>query len=166
MNEIIIYRIIIGVVIVGIIFWLYFKKNKINQVDDTAILEKEKEIEGLKKEKIGFEQRVNDLKDSLTNERNTTAEQLKAINKIDEHKSSISKYTIIHAHTTKQITAQHSFMFTKNIKNFLKRRGIYNLDITETIQKDPSRNKGINYKTNEMYLLCSKNKNNIYKYKV
>ena len=78
----------------------------------------------------------------------------------------ISKYVILHAHTTKQITAQHSFIFTKNIKKFLKRRGIYNLDITETIQKDPSRNKGINYKTNEMYLLCSKNKDNIYKYKV
>ena len=43
---------------------------------------------------------------------------------------------------------------------------INNLDLTETIEKDPLRNKGINYKTNEIYLLCSKNKNNIYKYGV
>ena len=51
MNEILIYRIIIGVVIAGIL-WLYFRRNKVNQtqVDDSAILEKEKEIEGLKKE--------------------------------------------------------------------------------------------------------------------
>ena len=116
MNEIIIYRIIIGVVIVGIIFWLYFKKNKINQVDDTAILEKEKEIEGLKKEKIGFEQRVNDLKDSLTNERNTTAEQLKAINKIDEHKSSISKYTMTTEERNKLDQANIDLM-----KNYLEK---------------------------------------------
>ena len=95
MNEILIYRIIIGVVIAGIL-WLYFRRNKVNQaqVDDSAILEKEKEIEGLKKEKDGFEKLVASLNDSLKSERNTTAEQLKAINKIDEHKSSISKYTM------------------------------------------------------------------------
>ena len=59
MNEILIYRIIIGVVIAGIL-WLYFRRNKVNQaqVDDSAILEKEKEIEGLKKEKDGFEKLV------------------------------------------------------------------------------------------------------------
>ncbi len=76
----------------------------------------------------------------------------------------ISKYVIIHAHTNTNITAQHSFVFTKEIKHFLSRKKIYNLDITEKIQKDPMRNKGLDYKTKEMYLLCSKNKNNIYKY--
>ena len=78
----------------------------------------------------------------------------------------ISKYVIIHAHTNENITAQHSFVLTKDIKYFLKKKKIFNLDITETVEKDPSRNKGINYKTKEMYLLCSKNKNNIYKYKI
>ena len=63
MNEIIIYRIIIGVVIVGIL-WLYFKKNKVNQVDDRAILEKDKEIEGLKKEKEGLQNLKNETKES------------------------------------------------------------------------------------------------------
>ena len=51
-------------------------------------------------------------------------------------------------------------------KLFLEKKKIYNLDITESVEKDPLRNKGINYKTNEIYLLCSKNRNNIYKYKI
>ena len=86
MDEILIYRIIIGVLIVPIL-WLYFRRN-----NDSAVLEKE--IEGLKKEKEGLENLKNALTDSLEKERNTTKEQLKAINKIDEHKSSISKYTM------------------------------------------------------------------------
>ena len=47
MDEILIYRIIIGVLIVPIL-WLYFRRN-----NDSAVLEKE--IEGLKKEKEGLE---------------------------------------------------------------------------------------------------------------
>ena len=86
MDEILIYRIIIGVLIVPIL-WLYFRRN-----NDSAVLEKE--IEGLKKEKEGLENLKNTLTDSLEKERNTTKEQLKAINKIDEHKSSISQYTM------------------------------------------------------------------------
>jgi DNA recombination protein RmuC len=86
MDEILIYRIIIGVLIVPIL-WLYFRRN-----NDSAVLEKE--IEGLKKEKEGLENLKNALTDSLEKERNTTKEQLKAINKIDEHKSSISQYTM------------------------------------------------------------------------
>ena len=73
----------------------------------------------------------------------------------------ISKYVFIHAHTNPNITAQHSFVFTKEIKSFLKKKGIRNIDITETIIKDPKRNKGVGYRTNEIYLLCSRIKNNI-----
>ena len=87
---------------------------------------------------------------------------LELLNKI----LNISKYVIIHSHTNENITAQHSFVLTKKIKLFLEKKKIYNLDITESVEKDPLRNKGINYKTNEMYLLCSKNRNNIYKYKI
>tara|TARA_E500000178_G_scaffold356648_1_gene436613 strand:+ start:3524 stop:4531 length:1008 start_codon:yes stop_codon:yes gene_type:complete len=76
----------------------------------------------------------------------------------------VSRYVIIHAHTNKQITAQHSFMFTKKIKNFLTRNKIFNLDLTWNIEKDPNRNKGVNYKSNEIYLLCSLSKKNIDKY--
>ena len=93
MNEIIIYRIIIGFFIVGIL-WLYFKRNKINQVDDSVVKEKEKEIAVLETEKSGLQENVNILKDSLKSEKETTTKQLEAINKIDVHKSAISKYTL------------------------------------------------------------------------
>ena len=68
MDEILIYRIIIGVLIVPIL-WLYFRRN-----NDSAVLEKE--IEGLKKEKEGLENLKNTLTYSLEKERNTTKEQL------------------------------------------------------------------------------------------
>ena len=89
MNELLIYGFCIGIGagIVSIV-WLYFTKNK---VDNTAELEKE--IEGLKKEKEGFERNERTLRESLENERQTTAEQLKTINKIDAHKNIITQYT-------------------------------------------------------------------------
>ena len=89
MNELLIYGFCIGIGagIVSIV-WLYFTKNK---VDNTAELEKE--IEGLKKEKEGFERNEKTLRESLENERRTTAEQLKTINKIDAHKNIITQYT-------------------------------------------------------------------------
>ena len=89
MNELLIYGFCIGIGagIVSIV-WFYFTKNK---VYNTAELEKE--IEGLKKEKEGFERNEKTLKESLENERQTTAEQLKTINKIDAHKNIITQYT-------------------------------------------------------------------------
>ena len=89
MNELLIYGFCIGIGagIVSIV-WFYFTKNK---VDNTAELEKE--IEGLKKEKEGFERNEKTLRESLENERRTTAEQLKTINKIDAHKNIITQYT-------------------------------------------------------------------------
>ena len=89
MNELLIYGFFIGIGagIVSIV-WFYFTKNK---VDNTAELEKE--IEGLKKEKEGFERNERTLRESLENERQTTAEQLKTINKIDAHKNIITQYT-------------------------------------------------------------------------
>jgi len=89
MNELLIYGFCIGIGagIVSIV-WFYFTKNK---VYNTAELEKE--IEGLKKEKEGFERNERTLRESLENERQTTAEQLKTINKIDAHKNIITQYT-------------------------------------------------------------------------
>ena len=89
MNELLIYGFCIGIGagIVSIV-WFYFIKNK---VYNTAELEKE--IEGLKKEKEGFERNEKTLRESLENERQTTAEQLKTINKIDAHKNIITQYT-------------------------------------------------------------------------
>ena len=89
MNELLIYGFFIGIGagIVAIV-WFYFTKNK---VYNTAELEKE--IEGLKKEKEGFERNERTLRESLENERQTTAEQLKTINKIDAHKNLITQFT-------------------------------------------------------------------------
>ena len=89
MNELLIYGFCIGIGagIISIV-WFYFTKNK---VYNTAELEKE--IEGLKKEKEGFEKNERTLRESLENERRTTAEQLKTINKIDAHKNIITQYT-------------------------------------------------------------------------
>ena len=89
MNELLIYGFCIGIGagIVSIV-WFYFTKNK---VYNTAELEKE--IEGLKKEKEGFERNERTLRESLENERRTTAGQLKTINKIDAHKNIITQYT-------------------------------------------------------------------------
>ena len=89
MNELLIYGFCIGIGagIVSIV-WFYFTKNK---VYNTAELEKE--IEGLKKEKEGFEKNERTLRESLENERRTTAEQLKTINKIDAHKNIITQFT-------------------------------------------------------------------------
>ena len=89
MNELLIYGFCIGIGagIISIV-WFYFTKNK---VYNTAELEKE--IEGLKKEKEGFEKNERTLRESLENERQTTAEQLKTINKIDAHKNIITQYT-------------------------------------------------------------------------
>ena len=89
MNELLIYGFCIGIGagIVSIV-WFYFTKNK---VYNTAELEKE--IEGFKKEKEGFERNERTLRESLENERQTTAEQLKTINKIDAHKNIITQYT-------------------------------------------------------------------------
>ena len=89
MNELLIYGFCIGIGAgIASIVWFYFTKNK---VYNTAELEKE--IEGLKKEKEGFERNEKTLRESLENERQTTAEQLKTINKIDAHKNIITQYT-------------------------------------------------------------------------
>ena len=72
-----------------------------------------------------------------------------------------SKFVLIHSHVNQNLTAQHSFTFTKKIKLFFARKKIYNIELTQNIIKDPKRNKGKNYLSNEMYLLCSKNPINL-----
>ena len=65
-----------------------------------------------------------------------------------------SKYVIVFCHNQiKGITKQHQFSFTKNFLKFLDQNKIYTVDITEMINK--------NYKSPEIYFLCSKIKKNI-----
>ena len=91
MNESLIFGIVIGSIAASI-FWL-FKKRKSGEIDNTLVFEKEKEIEVLKKEKEGFEKTEKDLRGSLESEKTLVKEQLKTINKIDDHKTAITNYT-------------------------------------------------------------------------
>lgn len=91
MNEIIIYSIfgfLLGIVIAAVVYF-YFERNKPNNNDNNDIL---LQNEGLKKEIDGFKKNEKTLTDSLEAERKTTTAQLATINKIDEHKTSISNY--------------------------------------------------------------------------
>lgn len=91
MNEIIIYSIfgfLLGIVIAAVVYF-YFVRNKPNNNDNNDIL---LQNEGLKKEIEGFKKNEKTLTDSLEAERKTTTAQLATINKIDEHKTSISNY--------------------------------------------------------------------------
>ena len=144
MNEIIIYRIIIGVVIVGIL-WLYFKRNKVNQVDDSAIKEKEKEIAVLETEKGGLQDQVNILKDSLKTEKETTTKQLAAINKIDEHKTTISKYTMTTEERNKLDQANIDLM--KNYLEKLTGSSRFQGDVGEKILQNILHSCGLRNKT-------------------
>tara|TARA_E500000331_G_C17227192_1_gene700847 strand:+ start:99 stop:1268 length:1170 start_codon:yes stop_codon:yes gene_type:complete len=94
MNEIMIYRIIIGIVIIGIL-WLYFRRNKVNQVGDQVELEKE--IINLRKDKEGLEKTETDLRESLKREQEFVTKQLATFSKvnasIDDQKNAINKYT-------------------------------------------------------------------------
>jgi len=137
MNEIIIYRIIIGVVIVGI-FWLYFRRNKVNQVDDKALIEKEliekdKEIEVLKTERDGFKKTEKDLRESLTREQNLVKDHLATINKIDQHKNLITEYTS--ATQLKNKTDAKDIDFLKNWAEKLTGSNRYQGAIGEKILK-------------------------------
>tara|TARA_B100000929_G_scaffold286776_1_gene272469 strand:+ start:94 stop:1245 length:1152 start_codon:yes stop_codon:yes gene_type:complete len=111
MNEIIIYGIcgfFIGIAIATVVYF-YFIKDKLNT---TVLLENE----GLKKEIDGFKKNEKTLTDSLEAERKLTTEQLKTINKIDEHKNTISLY--------RTTTEERNKLDKENIdlmKNYLER---------------------------------------------
>ena len=64
-----------------------------------------------------------------------------------------SKYVIVFCHyQLNGITKQHQFSITKDFLNYLNRNKIYNIDISELISKE--------YKSSEIYFLCTKSKKN------
>jgi hypothetical protein len=65
----------------------------------------------------------------------------------------ISKYVIIYCHIDEKLNKQHLFSLTANFLKYLNQRKIYSINLTENIFK--------NYKSPELYFLCSKNKKNI-----
>lgn len=61
-----------------------------------------------------------------------------------------SKFVIVYCHADKKLNKQHLFTFTNDFLKYLKSKKIYTYDLTERIKK--------NYKSQEMYFLCSKQK--------
>jgi len=59
-----------------------------------------------------------------------------------------SKYVIVYCHVDKKIEKQHLFSITDQFLEYLNKKKIYTLDLTNYIDK--------NYKAPEMYFLCSK----------
>ena len=131
MNESLIFGIIIGGVVASI-FW-FFTKRKSGTIDNTVVLEKEKENEILKKEIEGRKTIEEDLRKSLTEERELVKDQLKTINKVDEHKTAISEYTAQTA--LKNKTDAENIDFLKNWAEKLTGSNRYQGNIGEKILK-------------------------------
>jgi len=65
----------------------------------------------------------------------------------------ISKYVIVYCHADEKLNKQHLFSLTENFLKYLSERKIYSINLTASIFKE--------YKSPELYFLCSKNKKNI-----
>ncbi len=65
-----------------------------------------------------------------------------------------SKYVIVFCHyQLNGITKQHQFSITKDFLKYLSQNKIYNIDISELINKE--------FKSSEIYFLCTKSKKNL-----
>tara|TARA_Y100000590_G_scaffold462553_1_gene626946 strand:+ start:1090 stop:2094 length:1005 start_codon:yes stop_codon:yes gene_type:complete len=78
-------------------------------------------------------------------------------NKILDFALSISKYVVVYCHIDPHLHKQHLFTLTKNFLKHLNKKNIYTLDLTNQINK--------NYKSPELYFLCTKQKKYINKIK-
>lgn len=105
-NEILIIGIFVGAGLASIV-WYLIKSKKNSSIDESVFYEKDKEIGILATEKTSLLQRIEDMKDSLKEERKRTQEQLDTINKIDQHKTTITNYT--------QITEERNKIDQRNI---------------------------------------------------
>ena len=131
MNESLIFGIIIGGVVASI-FW-FFTKRKSGTIDNTVILEKEKENEVLKTEIEGMKKIEKDLRKSLSDEKEQVKEHLKTIGKVDEHKTAITNYTTQTA--LKNKTDAENIDFLKNWAEKLTGSNRYQGNIGEKILK-------------------------------
>ena len=69
-----------------------------------------------------------------------------------------SKYVVIYCHVDEHLEKQHLFSITNNFLGYLTRNKIYNLNITDKINKK--------FKTKELYFICTKYKNLFHKLKI
>ena len=70
--------------------------------------------------------------------------------KILDFALSNSKIVIVYCHVNKEVTKQHLFSLTNEFRQYLKKNNIYNIDISNLVNKK--------FKSPELYLMCSKNK--------
>ena len=131
MNESLIFGIIIGGVVASI-FW-FFTKRKSGIVDNTVLFEKDKEIEVLKEQKKGLEKTETDLRESLEKEEEQVKSLLKSVNSIEQHKTTIAKYTT--ATELKNKTDAENIGFLKNWAEKLTGSNRYQGDVGEKILK-------------------------------
>ena len=78
-------------------------------------------------------------------------------NKILNFALNSSRYVIVYCHGDSRLEKQHLFSITNNFLNYLNKNKIYTLNLTNKINKK--------YKTKELYILCSKKKINLHKFK-
>ena len=79
-------------------------------------------------------------------------------NKILNFALDTSKYVVVYCHVNPQLSKQHLFSLTKDFLKYLNKKRIFTLDITDKIYKE--------YKSPELYFLCSKNKKYMNKIKI
>ena len=105
-NETFVIGFLIGAGLASVV-WYFLKSKNNSNIDPSTLFEKDKEIGILATEKTGLLQRVEDLKQSLTSEKEVTQKQLETINKIDQYKNTITNYT--------QTTEERNKIDQKNI---------------------------------------------------
>ncbi len=70
----------------------------------------------------------------------------------------VSKYVVVYCHIDPKLNKQHLFSLTREFLNYLNKCKIYTLDLTDDINKD--------YKSPELYFLCSKKKEYMNKFRI
>ena len=78
-------------------------------------------------------------------------------NKVLNYALNASNYVIVYCHIDQKLNKQHLFSFTRKFLDFLKRKRIYTIELTNLI------NKKLN--SPELYFLCSRKKEKILKFK-
>ena len=78
-------------------------------------------------------------------------------NKILDFALSNSEYVIVYCHIDERLEKQHLFSLTRDFLKYLNKKKIYTLELTNIIEKE--------YKSPELYFLCSKKKNQIKNFK-
>lgn len=92
MNETFLLGIFVGAALASIA-WYFIRSKNSSEINPTDLFDKDKQIGILSTEKTSLLEKVEDIKESLKQEKELTKKQLETINKIDEYKTTINNYT-------------------------------------------------------------------------